>query len=410
MAHASQDVKWSPPGAKTEAPESSLDVRKMEETANQFNLDSEEQQLVMPIDVLFGSMIVINGAFVGIQATQDDGDALIYWIDLGFTMIFTVEFILRGILQADLSYVHQPEDTDTDFNFFEQANRRVNRFGQLRSRMRCWIFPPCPPRGVRAVMAATCYSLKEFSVFFDFMIISLSLLDSLVIVQLRNAGVLNLDTSALSVLRAFRLFRLAKLLRVFKLFPQLQKMVFALIETWRQAAVVSLWLSMISMYYKDSEGISQSWPQESPELDSCWPMKGFFTMKCFWPGYWFYNSAVRCVGRWFWFCWSCMLLPSMPWPLWATMRRRARPWRNISGTWGVPCWPAGRWPPLIIGATCWPRPKRIYCTWWCCCCLDIWTIRCFQTGLSWRGCLLLELVMCAMCVMCIMCVMYYVWL
>lgn len=81
---------------------------------------------------------------------------------------------------------------------------------------------------------------EEFSVLFDFIIIVLSLLDSLIIVQLRNAGVLNLDTSALSVLRAFRLFRLAKLLRVFKLFPQLQKMVFALIETWRQVGCRNL--------------------------------------------------------------------------------------------------------------------------------------------------------------------------
>lgn len=84
------------------------------------------------------------------------------------------------------------------------------------------------------MLSATCRSLKEFSVCFDFTIIVLSLLDSLVIVQLRNAGALELDTSALSVLRAFRLFRLAKLLRIFRLFPQLQKLVFALIETWRQ--------------------------------------------------------------------------------------------------------------------------------------------------------------------------------
>ena len=235
LLRLNNDVKWAPPGLKSEVAVSSLDVRKMEETANQFNLDSEEQQLIMPIDVLFGSMIVINGAFVGIQATQNDDNTLIYWIDLGFTIIFTIEFILRGILQAGLNYVHQPEDTDTDFNFFEQANRRVSRFSSLRSRMRCWIFPPCPPGGVQSVLAAMCLSLKEFSVLFDFVIIVLSLLDSLVIVQLRNAGVLNLDTSALSVLRAFRLFRLAKLLRVFKVFPQLQKMVFALIETWRQA-------------------------------------------------------------------------------------------------------------------------------------------------------------------------------
>ena len=155
------DVKWAPPSLKSESVESSLDVRKLEETANQFNLDSEEQQLVMPIDVLFGSMIVINGAFVGIQATQEDDNTLIYWIDLGFTIIFTIEFILRGILQAGLIYVHQSEDTDTDFNFFEQANRKVSRFSRLRSRMRCWIFPPCPPGGFRSVLAAMCWSLKE---------------------------------------------------------------------------------------------------------------------------------------------------------------------------------------------------------------------------------------------------------
>jgi len=155
------DVKWAPPSLKSESVESSLDVRKLEETANQFNLDSEEQQLVMPIDVLFGSMIVINGAFVGIQATQEDDNTLIYWIDLGFTIIFTIEFILRGILQAGLIYVHQSEDTDTDFNFFEQANRKVSRFSRLRSRMRCWIFPPCPPGGFRSVLAAMCWSLKD---------------------------------------------------------------------------------------------------------------------------------------------------------------------------------------------------------------------------------------------------------
>lgn len=241
------DVKWAPPTLKVEPVQSSLDVRKMEETANQFNLDAEEQQLVMPIDVLFGSLIVINGAFVGIQASQEDENTLIYWIDLSFTMVFTIEFILRAILAADLNFVYQPEETDTDFNFFEQANRKVSRFFQLKSRMRCFILPPCPPGGLGSILSAMCYSLREFSVLFDFVIIVLSLLDSLVIVQLRNAGVLNLDTSALSVLRAFRLFRLAKLLRVFKLFPQLQKMVFALIETWRQVCW-ALVLILIVLY------------------------------------------------------------------------------------------------------------------------------------------------------------------
>ena len=241
------DVKWAPPTLKVEPVQSSLDVRKMEETANQFNLDAEEQQLVMPIDVLFGSLIVINGAFVGIQASQEDENIVIYWIDLGFTFVFTIEFILRGILAADLNFVYQAEETDTDFNFFEQANRKVSRFFQLKSRMRCFILPPCPPGGLGSVFSAMCYSLREFSVLFDFLIIVLSLLDSLVIVQLRNAGVLNLDTSALSVLRAFRLFRLAKLLRVFKLFPQLQKMVFALIETWRQVCW-ALVLILIVLY------------------------------------------------------------------------------------------------------------------------------------------------------------------
>ena len=246
------DVTWAPPRLQQVETKSSLNVAKMEETANQFNLDSEEGQLLMPIDVLFGSLIVINGAFVGIQAAQDDDSTLIYWIDLGFTLIFTIEFILRGVLAGGLAYVYKSEETDTDFNFFEQAKRKVKRFNTLKASMRCYIFPPCPPGGVRSVVAATCHSLKEFSVLFDFLIIALSLLDSLIIVQLRNAGALDLDTSALSVLRAFRLFRLAKLLRVFRLFPQLQKMVFALIETWRQVCwallLILLLLYAFSIY------------------------------------------------------------------------------------------------------------------------------------------------------------------
>ncbi|CAJ1370260.1 unnamed protein product [Effrenium voratum] len=252
LLRLNNDVKWAPPALKTDSTQSSLDVRKMEETANQFNLDAEEQQLLMPVDVLFGSLIVINGAFVGIQATQDDDNTAIYWIDLGFTMIFTVEFVLRGVLAANLNYVYQSEETDTDLNFFEQANRKVTRFFKLKSRIRFYVVPPCPIGGVGSTVSAMCRSLREFSVLFDFAIIALSLLDSLIIVQLRNAGALNLDTSALSVLRAFRLFRLAKLLRIFKLFPQLQKMVFALIETWRQVfwalVLVLLVLYAFSIY------------------------------------------------------------------------------------------------------------------------------------------------------------------
>eukprot|EP00439_Symbiodinium_sp_Y106_P034641 s3031_g4.t1 len=234
LLRLTHDVRWTPPASKMESTQSSLNVRKMEETANQFNLDTEEQKLLMPIDILFGSVIAVNGAFVGVQTMQDDGNVLVYWIDLAFTFVFTLEFILRGVLAANLNYVHQTEEGDSDLNFFQQASRKVARFAKLRSRVRCWILPPCPPGGVLSVLSATCRSLKEFSVSFDFTIIVLSLLDSLVIVQLRNAGVLELDTSALSVLRAFRLFRLAKLLRIFRLFPQLQKLVFALIETWRQ--------------------------------------------------------------------------------------------------------------------------------------------------------------------------------
>ena len=246
------DVKWTPPASKMDLARSSLNVRKMEETANQFNLDTEEQRLLMPIDILFGSVIAVNGAFVGVQTMQDDGNLIVYWIDLGFTFIFTLEFILRGILAANLQYVHRTEEGDSDLNFFQQASRKVARFAHLKSRVRCWVLPPCPPGGVISVVSATCQSLKELSVLFDFTIIVLSLLDSLVIVQLRNAGVLELDTSALSVLRAFRLFRLAKLLRIFKLFPQLQKLVFALIETWRQVfwalVLILLLLYAFSIY------------------------------------------------------------------------------------------------------------------------------------------------------------------
>ena len=252
LLRLNHDVKWTPPASKMELTQSSLNVRKMEETANQFNLDAEEQRLLMPIDISFGSVITVNGAFVGVQTMQDDGNVLVYWIDLGFTFLFTLEFILRGVLAANLHYVHQAEEGDNDLNFFQQASRKVARFASLKSRMRCWVLPPCPPGGVVSVLSATCRSLREFSVFFDFTIIVLSLLDSLVIVQLRNAGVLELDTSALSVLRAFRLFRLAKLLRIFKLFPQLQKLVFALIETWRQVfwalALILLLLYAFSIY------------------------------------------------------------------------------------------------------------------------------------------------------------------
>ena len=77
------DVSLVPPVSKRELAKSSLNVRKMEETANQFNLDTEEQQLLMPIDILFGSVIAVNGAFVGVQTMQDDGNLLVYWIDLG---------------------------------------------------------------------------------------------------------------------------------------------------------------------------------------------------------------------------------------------------------------------------------------------------------------------------------------
>eukprot|EP00440_Ansanella_granifera_P068252 gb/GFBE01074043.1/.p1 GENE.gb/GFBE01074043.1/~~gb/GFBE01074043.1/.p1 ORF type:complete len:1044 (+),score=231.64 gb/GFBE01074043.1/:2-3133(+) len=268
LMRMNQDTQWSPPIMATEVTESSLNVRKMEETANQFNLGSEEQRLVMPIDMLFGSFIAINGGFVGIQTAQDDNNEAVYWIDLGFTLVFTLEFILRGILLANLNFVHQSEDTDTDLNFFEQANRKVTRFYALKKSVRFKIFAPCPPGGTMRVFSAICASLKDVSVLFDFVIITLSLLDSVLIVQLRAAGVFDLDTSSLSVLRVFRLFRLAKLLRIFKLFPQLQKLVFALIETWRQVfwALVLILIILyafsiyaVSMVGADAEKGSELW-------------------------------------------------------------------------------------------------------------------------------------------------------
>eukprot|EP00931_Biecheleriopsis_adriatica_P038829 TRINITY_DN22207_c0_g1_i1.p1 TRINITY_DN22207_c0_g1~~TRINITY_DN22207_c0_g1_i1.p1 ORF type:complete len:1316 (-),score=258.04 TRINITY_DN22207_c0_g1_i1:241-4188(-) len=235
LLRVNQDTSWSPPVLPYEVIKSSLTVRKLEETANQFNLDTAEQRLLMPIDILFGSVIAINGVFVGIQTGVEDGDLLVYIIDLMFTLLFILEFVLRGIMGGNLRYVHQSEETDTDLNFFEQANRKVTRFLNLKSKMRLWIFPPCPPGGAISVLFATCMSLRQPSVLFDFLVISISIFESLVLQFLRSSGALTgVDTSALSVLRVFRLFRLAKLLRVFKLFPQLQKLVFTLADVWHQ--------------------------------------------------------------------------------------------------------------------------------------------------------------------------------
>ena len=52
--------------------------------------------------MLFGSFIIINGGFVGLQVVNENPalKPILYWGDNLFTLIFCVEFVLRGILQA----------------------------------------------------------------------------------------------------------------------------------------------------------------------------------------------------------------------------------------------------------------------------------------------------------------------
>lgn len=206
-------------------------VDKLEEVANKFSLQAELQRIMMPFDLIFGSAIMVNGIFTGAQTASDEFNLVLYLIDLGFTLAFSAEFVLRTRMAANLAYIYQKEEGDSEFNFFEQAARQIERFRDLKAGMKCLVWPPRTPGGCRDFWYAFCVSLRDMSVLMDFVIVALSLGDSLIIVQLRRTGAVEFDAGAVKVIRIFRLFRLGKLARLFKLFPQLQRLLAALMAT-----------------------------------------------------------------------------------------------------------------------------------------------------------------------------------
>ena len=79
-------------------------------------------------------------------------------------------------------------------NIYEIAQQTSGKLAKLQKRIRFFgLLPPLPDGGCLDVFKCICRMLKDLSTLFDFVIIFMSLLDSVLIVQLRNAGALQLD-------------------------------------------------------------------------------------------------------------------------------------------------------------------------------------------------------------------------
>jgi len=226
--------------------------------------------LGLPVDALFGLFILLNGVFMAFQASDEDGEYhnMFYVIDLIFTVVFTIELIIRAMmfvsLEEDLftiggQSIHEDEEADENVGGIGSANIQtgeeydMDKIKEYKSRFRFIFVPPCPKRGAREVLVMFPAFLSQPAIFFDFLVVSICGLDLMVLEVLRRTGVWSMDASVLSVVRVFRLTRLAKLLRILKLFPQLQKLLYVIVSTGRlimwTVAIISIFLYMAAIVF-----------------------------------------------------------------------------------------------------------------------------------------------------------------
>jgi len=109
------------------------------------------------------------------------------------------------------------------------------------------MIPPWPVKGRKQVLRSVPSFLNNAFQAFDFIIVCICIIDTLIFAQLRRAGLLNMDPSVFSAVRIFRLVRLAKLLRIFKVFPQLQRLLYVIMSTARLVLFTML-IMLIVLY------------------------------------------------------------------------------------------------------------------------------------------------------------------
>lgn len=243
---------WEPPIEQLHRPPfrdpTPVDIKSMSRAVHLCNMGLAQQEISMPVDLVFGVVICLNTLFLGFQVTYGgEGSPYympIFFIDNGFTLVFTLEFLLRSVLHAnfqDLSNHCQVNLEDANSSKHRRKKLAAsdtvmmegdwNQVQQIRKTMILGIFVRLPEGGIKACVAAIPAMLLEPWLLLDFLIISLCIFDALVITQLRNAGTTDVDPSVLTLLRFLRICRLSKVLRVFRVFPQLQMLVFALRAT-----------------------------------------------------------------------------------------------------------------------------------------------------------------------------------
>jgi len=223
----------------------------------QYRTNSLVAGLSLHLDIVFGFFIILNGALVGLQTTDTEGDmdALFSIFDIIFTILFVIELVVRAILHSSIQDLVSNPTTETIVITTEDGKEEkvtpedndFRRIKQLRESMFLRMVPPWPAGGRRQVMRTLPSFLNNAFQMFDLIIVVICVVDTLIFAQLRRAGILKMDPSVFSAVRIFRLVRLAKLLRIFKVFPQLQRLLYVIMSTARLVLFTML-IMLIVLY------------------------------------------------------------------------------------------------------------------------------------------------------------------
>jgi voltage-gated sodium channel len=194
---------------KTDA-ENMISAEEKEEY-NEQALEMKATQLFGRFDAFFGIFLVVNGVLEGVQTDNVYNTPIEVWntVDLAFTIIFTVEFLLRTVLFAQ---IWELED-----------DRMLLVLPML-------VF--YPKKCKAAVRKVWCSFVQDPMVVFDLSIVLIALADNIVVVYLLplvmdaegvQEGVESGDAAA-QALRLWRLVRLVRPLRLFRLFRLLSEL------------------------------------------------------------------------------------------------------------------------------------------------------------------------------------------
>lgn len=96
----------------------------------------------------------------------------------------------------------------------------------------------------RVMLQALPAMMKEWSVLLDFLVITFTVIDCVILEGMRRFGNVKMNISAISVLRTVRILRLVTVLRVMKLMPVLQNLFASMAQVWRSC----FWLTVIIMF------------------------------------------------------------------------------------------------------------------------------------------------------------------